>query len=202
MTQLVVNLAVEDDVSEAVGRRLLAGAGRSLLLGSVFKRDGFGYLRSHLHKFNELSKVAPVLLLTDLDKNPCPPKIIKNWFGKRRQNPSLIFRVAVREVESWLMADRAAFAAFLKIDPRLVTKAVESILDPKTELLRLAALSPDAKLRRRLCPDPATTAKVGPLYSPIMSEFARSKWDPKRASAGTPSLMRARKAIGQLVKAR
>jgi len=202
MAQIVVNLAVEDDVSEAVGLRLLSSAGKSLVPGIIYKRNGYGYLRANLRKFNSLAKISPVLLLTDLDSSPCASHLIQNWFGRQRRNPALIFRVAIREAEAWLMADRSAFADWLRIDAHLLSRSIEKVADPKSELIRLAEKSPDAKLRRRLCPATGTSARQGPLFNATVTEFARTTWDPKRASKNTQSLARAILALNMLALGR
>ena len=56
-----------------------------------------------------------IFLLTDLNSSEdCPPGLIHSWI-KGSINPRFFFRVAVMEVESWLMADRTGFASFLSI---------------------------------------------------------------------------------------
>ncbi|MDF2210039.1 hypothetical protein L1F28_15070 [Arthrospira platensis NCB002] len=41
------------------------------------------------------------LVLTDLDKSECPLAIINEWLKSQPKHPNLLFRVAVKEVESW-----------------------------------------------------------------------------------------------------
>jgi len=115
MSPIPVHLAVEDDLSEAVIRRLLLDTGREYAIGTVFGRGGFGYLRSRAKNWNAAAAAGtPVLLLTDLDQHPCPPVLIDDWLDIEPHS-NLIFRVAVREVESWLLADREGLADFLGI---------------------------------------------------------------------------------------
>lgn len=62
--------------------------------------------------WNRAAKGTPFVVLTDLDTAPCPGELIKSWLAND-QHPNLLFRVAVREVESWLMADTDNFAHYI-----------------------------------------------------------------------------------------
>jgi hypothetical protein len=53
MSPIPVHLAVEDDLSEAIIRRLLLGTRREYFVGTVFGRGGFGYLRTTAQTWNE-----------------------------------------------------------------------------------------------------------------------------------------------------
>ena len=46
MSAIPVNLAVEDDLSEAVLKRLLMHTARGFAIGTVYGHSGYGYLRS------------------------------------------------------------------------------------------------------------------------------------------------------------
>src|SRR5215216_3086937 len=102
MSLIPVHLAVEDDLSESVLRRLLRDSNRDYSVGTVFARGGFGYLRSRVRNFNAAAVAGtPIILLTDLDNSLCPTELIQDWL-EAQPHANLIFRVAVREVESWL----------------------------------------------------------------------------------------------------
>ena len=104
----LVALATEDELSEAVGKRLLIDAGYNLSPSPFLRRNGVGYLRSKMDSWCEMAKRKPVVLLTDLDNALCPVELRKSWLGTRKTPKNLIIRVAVREIESWLMADHDA----------------------------------------------------------------------------------------------
>lgn len=72
-----IYLAVEDDLSEVLLRRLLQER-PVFAVGPVFKRNGFGYLRKNTPAFNNMARVSPVLLLTDLDRHNCAPGLIRD----------------------------------------------------------------------------------------------------------------------------
>jgi hypothetical protein len=52
MTPIPLNLAVEDRLSESVLRPLLAEVNRRYVVGTVYGRDGFGYLRKTIAGWN------------------------------------------------------------------------------------------------------------------------------------------------------
>ena len=54
-----VALATEDELSEAVGQRLLAAAQRPLNTNLLLRRGGSGYLRSRVRNWYTLAKSQP-----------------------------------------------------------------------------------------------------------------------------------------------
>jgi hypothetical protein len=104
----VLNVIVEDVLSEEVARRLIAEVGYQG--DSVFRvMRGYGKIREGLKKFIGSSRFNPHLVLTDLDQYPCPPALMEAW-GIKQLPSTMLLRIAVREIESWLMADRNSFA--------------------------------------------------------------------------------------------
>ncbi len=81
-----------------------------------------------------ISKNFPVLL-TDLDRIDCAPALVKSWLGNKKETELLFFRVAVREVEARLLADRIVFSEYTNIVLSKVPKDVEHLIDPKQTLL-------------------------------------------------------------------
>jgi len=108
MSPIPINLATEDELSEAVLSRLLSDA-RRFAIGRRYRRGGNGYLKSTIAGWNRAATGIPFLVLTDLDTHHCPSELIASWLAAP-QHPNLVFRIAVREVESWLLADRTNFA--------------------------------------------------------------------------------------------
>lgn len=104
MSPIPINLAIEDSLSEVVLRRLLAHANREYAIGTAYGRTGFGYLRRTIEGWNRAAKSIPFAVLTDLDMLPCPGELVTSWLPTRH-HPNLLLRVAVREVEAWLLAD-------------------------------------------------------------------------------------------------
>lgn len=132
-----VALATEDELSEAVGRRLLAGARHPLDADLLLRKGGSGYLRSRMHSWCALARSKPVLLLTDLDRWGCPSALIQDWLGKHRRPDNFVLRIAVREVEAWLLADHDAMRCLLGRKGQLPGDP-DDLRDPKQRLLQLA----------------------------------------------------------------
>jgi hypothetical protein len=197
-------IAVEDDLSDAVARRLLDHVRRRFQVRARYplpvlphlhpEPSGFGYLRTNVQAFNNAAGETPHLLLTDLDVAACAPELIREWIG-RNLHPNFVFRVAVREVEAWLLADIQNFADFLRLAPRDIPANIEAIPQPKEEIVRLASLSPDAEVRDNLAPRPGSTATTGRLFTRTLVGYVRDLWDIDVAASNANSLERALGAL-------
>ncbi len=180
----------EDELSEAVACRLAKFAGWEEQILRTFRRGGSGYLRAKVDSFCEIARTSPCFVLTDLDRVTCAPALLADWFGTRERRRNLVFRVAVREVEAWLLADRAGLAEFLGVKPHRIGRDPEAIQDPKEALLDVAKSSrPD--IRYELLPTRNSFAIQGFGYNVILSRFAKQQWDVKAAAERSPSLARA-----------
>ncbi len=189
-----IHLAVEDLLSEAVLRVLLKQSGKSFEIGSCFRRRGFGYLRKKIEGFNNAAKGTPFLVLTDLDQSECAPILLKEWLTSPKQS-NLIFRIAVRAVESWLLAHRKALAKFLGISENQISTTPDEIDNPKQFLMQLAAKSRKREVREALVPSAGSTASIGPDYNGKLIEFVERDWEVREAAKYSPSLNRAFKEI-------
>jgi hypothetical protein len=185
-----IHLAVEDLLSERIARRLLEDSGRPFHVISVLSRGGYGYLKSKIAAFNQsANNHLAFFVLTDLDKAPCPSGLVHQWLPKT-QSPNLLFRVAVREVEAWLIADTINFASFLGISVDKVPINPEALDDPKRTLIQLAAKAGRADRKRRIVPRSSSGSVQGQEYNSCLSEFVESHWNPSAASLNSQSLAR------------
>ncbi|MGH1393723.1 MAG: hypothetical protein ACRAVC_06780 [Trichormus sp.] len=194
MTDIPINLAVEDDLSEAVLKAILRQSQRSFSVGTCLKRGGYGYLKKILPGINHAAKGSPYLVLTDLDKNDCPLALITEWLSYPK-HPNLIFRVAVIEVEGWLLAHREAFAQFLGISVDLIPDDLDSVPDPKQFLINLTKKSRKRYLRDAIVPAKNSTAKVGKDYNGQLIQFVNQNWQSELAKTHSRSLEKAVNAI-------
>ena len=192
-----VALATEDELSEVVGQKLVNDAGAGLAVILALRRNGFGYLRSRMRNFCELSRQMPVLLLTDLDTAQCPMTLIGDWSRKNVVPDGLIFRVAVPQVESWLLADRESMARFFKVSVRRLPSNPDGLSNAKRILLQLASKAP-RRVREELLAVRGATAGQGLGYNTILSDFVRHQWHPARAATRSDSLSRARMRLAEL----
>ena len=137
-------LATEDELSEAIGCRLIEDsrfAGSSL---RKLRRDGAGYLYSGMDKWRQVAARQPVLIITDLDDRHCPLALLEDWRGTRGVLPdNLLLRVAVREIESWVMADHEGMRSLIGNKGKLPPEP-DLLPDPKSHLLKLAEYAPRA----------------------------------------------------------
>jgi hypothetical protein len=159
MNVVPVNLATEDELSEVVLLRILARLKR-YAVGTPYRRGGYGYLKKTIHGWNRAARCVPFIVLTDLDNCECPSRLIEDWLDSPR-HPNLLFRVAVREVEAWLLADRVNFSRFLVI-------AQESVPMNKGSRVRrqfVIASCPSGTVQRNK--DPTTTRALARLYATI-----------------------------------
>lgn len=192
-----VMLATEDELSENVCVRLIEEHSERIEPSPHrFRKGGFGYLKSRMSSFLDLSQHKPLLLLTDLDKCSCPPALIGEWLSGRLMPAKLLFRVAVREVESWLLADEVGMRQLF--GPRFsLPQAPDDLPDPKSALVNNATKAPRL-VRQDIVPDRGSTAKQGIGYNNRLCEFVRTTWSPQRAAQRSPSLSRTIVRLGEL----
>lgn len=190
-----VALATEDELSEAVGKKLLAYAPYHLQADLLLRQGGSGYLRSRMESWCRLALQQPVLLLTDLDRSPCPGALVSAWLGKRPRPDNLMLRVAVREIEAWLLADHHGMRHLLGKKGRL-PEDPDALPDPKQQLLRLAQNAP-REIRRDLIAERGAVAAQGIAYNTRLCGFVAADWDPDRAATRSASLRRARTRIAE-----
>ncbi len=188
MTQRSAILAVEDVLGEAVSTQILASLG--IAVSQRLGLKGKGYLQRKAQNLNQTARGFTVFMLTDQDSpNQCPSQLIRSWI-KGPRNPHFFLRLAVMEVESWIMADRKGIANFLSIPLNRVPLDTDALIHPKELLVSLARSSNRTRLRADLVPKPGATSKVGPGYNVRLGEFVRLHWDVERASQISNSLKR------------
>lgn len=195
MTNIIpVNLAVEDLLSEALLRGMLKQSGRPYAVGACFSSRGFGYLKKRLEGFNHAAKGTPFLILTDLDQSECAPVLIEEWLPYPQER-NLLFRVAVKAVESWLLADRQALSKFLGVSETQMPIKPDEVDNPKRFLINLAVKSRSKEIRESIAPPIKSSASIGPDYNGKLTEFVQAGWRVKEAMKNSPSLEKAFQAI-------
>jgi|SRR5271154_4822600 len=185
-----LNLAVEDTLTEALFVKIFDSIPTEYAIRTVYNRGGNGYLKQNVNGFNNAAKGIPFLLGTDLDTYDCPPDLIDDWLSHPKHH-NLLIRVAVREVEAWVLADKQNLAGFLRIQAALIPDDVEAIPNPKQRLVELARRSRSREMREDLCPPANSTRKVGPNYNARMTAFVLQHWNLASARQHAPSLARA-----------
>jgi hypothetical protein len=187
---VVITAAVEGDLDEAVLRRILNCAGMSL--GSVYGRKGKTALLQSIGGYNNAARYAPWIVLVDLDKdNLCPPAFLQKWLAQ--PSAQMCFRIAVRAIEAWLLADREHLASFLGVGLASLPADPDRLDDPKREIVNLARRSRKRMIREDFVPRDGSGRSVGPLYTARMIEFVgnlSTGWHPGSARQRSASLAR------------
>lgn len=139
--------------------------------------------------YNLAAKHSPWFVLVDLDS---PDSCVVEKLGSWLPDPSemMVFRVAVAELESWLLADREAIANFLGVSQDKVPRNPDSLLDPKQTIVNLARASRKRDIREGVAPKAKSGATVGPTYVSDLREFGLKQWRPRIAASESPSLNR------------
>ncbi len=194
MNSIGINLVFEDVVSEAILDAILRQSRQSYTVQMRLGKNGFGYIKKRISNFNQAARMTPFLVLTDLDQSTCPVHLIQEWLPVP-QHPNLIFRIAVREVESWVMADRSAFGNFFGISCEKIPQQLDDLQDPKQFLINLVRKSKKSEIKRAIVPDPGSTAKVGKDYNAPLLKFITQNWQAELAMEHSDSLRRTILAI-------
>jgi hypothetical protein len=194
MSPTEINFVVEGTIDAAVARKLIRSRGATPGMERITR--GKGPFMAVLPKYNMAARFQRWLAIRDLDQDAdCAPTLIQG----HQLHPSDFwsYRIAVREVEAWLMADRAAFADALGVRVSAIPTQPEAIPDPKLTVVNLARRSRKRDIQLGLVPEAGAGITIGPEYSAWMSNFAESTWDPDRAceSSVIPSLVGALRSI-------
>jgi hypothetical protein len=194
-----VYVATEDPLSEAVVDRLIREENQGMQIKVRMGKRGNSYLRNKLHSFNEIARFVPVLLFTDLDRIECPMALIEDWRGRIVLQGMLLFRIAVRETEAWLLADREGFAEFSGVPVHRIPLEPEALNNPKEVLINLVRrYSKKRTLKGDILPERGSTAKVGLAYNQALCRFVQGAWSLERAAQSADSLNRARRRLHDL----
>lgn len=192
----LISAAVEGIVDEAVVRKLITYV--QAQIRDVFGKKGKPYLRNKIAGYNNAARHMPWIVLVDLDNDfDCAPLLRHTWLPEPAHH--LCFRVAVREIEAWLLADRERIAQFLSVALSRVPFHPEQLDDPKTTIINLARVSRRRDIREDMVPRPESGRQVGPAYSSRLIEFVSGYWRPDIALEQTSSLERAIRCLRALV---
>jgi hypothetical protein len=196
---------VEDAPSAAVAKKLVAARNAQAPEQLCFREGfpavtgGYGAIKKRCKAFLKMAKLGIyTFTLTDLDTKECACSLIRMWFGILDDSEvslpdECIFRVAVREIESWILADRAAWAKHIGIPVGNFSTDPDSLPDPKQHLLNVLRRKGTKKVHREMLP--VGTAHIGPRYNEVLCDFVEKSWSPERAAMNSPSLNRAIQAL-------
>lgn len=193
-----VSAVVEGVVDEAVALRLYREVGVDA--GPIHIKGGKSALLEKVGGYNHAAAHSPWFVLVDLDRDhECAPP----FRARHLPAPSrlMCFRVAVRAVETRMLADRRRFADFLGVSARRIPMNVESIPDPKQLVVDLARTSTKVAVRNDLVPRPGSGRRTGALYASALVRFVTDRWRPDTAADGAESLRRSLDCLAALNEA-
>ncbi len=201
---IYVDIAVEGIIDEAVVKRLIHHIGG--VTGRVYGRRGKQELLNKLHGFNNAARFTPWIVLLDLNNDyKCAPLAKDKWLPD--PSPFICFRIAVREIESWLLADRDRFSKFFAIAKSTIPFNPDIIQDPKQRVVELAKASRNREIRELLVPKQGSGRRIGPGYSSKLQEFVLGSgtikkeytWRPEIAATKSKSLEKCIDSLRNLI---
>jgi hypothetical protein len=198
-SSVTIASAVEGPLDEAVVRHLIQHVGA--IPGAVYGKQGKPHLLKNIQRYNAAARHTCWLVLTDLDHSAaCAPELHSEWLPS--PDPRLYFRIAVRTVEAWLLADRQRLARFLSIPMTRIPPDPEVVDHPKEFLVNLARRSQTRAIREDMVPTQRGGRQVGPAYTSQLITFvedAENGWRPGIAAKSSDSLRRCLACLQRLV---
>ncbi|MDR1748087.1 MAG: DUF4276 family protein [Spirochaetaceae bacterium] len=159
---------------------------------------GNGKIRKQINAYNNAAQYGHYFVITDLDDTyECASSLVTDWLPGQRSS-QLLFRVAVHEVESWLLADKENFAVFFSISRDLIPVEPDNESDPKQTVISLARRSRKRKIREDIVPID-DYASIGPGYNIQFQKFIQNFWDINSARKYSPSLDRTIKSLESII---
>lgn len=200
MLGLHITAAVEGPTDEAVLRAIVSARGATL--DRVHGRHGKPDLRRALPGYNAAAMHAPWIVVVDLDgEYPCASMLVKAWLPAPSRQ--MRFRVAVRQIEAWLLADAEHFSSFFGVRLGQVPARPDELADPKATVVALVSASRKTAIKADMVPRPGSGRRVGPAYAARLIEFVTrsdSRWRVDKAASASPSLSRCVERVDELVR--
>jgi len=194
-----VSGAVEGPSDEPVLRRIVEA--RGAVVHRVQVQNGKANVRRALPGYNAAARRDPWLVLVDLDQDyVCPGALVADWLPGPSQH--MRFRVVVRQIEAWLLADRERFAGFFGVTRTAVPLDPDTLVDAKATVLALVSKSRRSAIRQDMTPRPDSGRRVGPAYTSRLIDFAtdlQGGWRLEVAAQGSPSLAKCVTRLDELV---
>lgn len=181
-----VQLVVEDRLQDAALRCILHKYKPEVFIRPTAGLRGINYILEKIEDYNRASKFCQYIVLIDLDKRKCAPDLVRRLITFPPTD-LFYFRIAVREIEAWLIADRKGFSKFLSIPTNRIPFNSEGIMNPKEKIISWAHQSRKRKIKGLI---PTGSYSIGPEYNKILSEFIWHYWDIEEACKHNNSLKR------------
>lgn len=180
----------EDDACCALAKKIL----QQLELGDPryeINTYGYGNFVKEIEGMNNVAANAMhVFMLADGDQGLCIVEQVRRWMPAHPAD-RFILRLAVREAESWVLADREGFSRFAQVSQDIIPREPDKIENSKQHLLSIVRKGKSRLLKDEMLPGKRSNAPVGLGYNDHLKAFIREEWCLERAIQNSPSLARA-----------
>lgn len=193
----VVTIAGEGRLDLDVAEKLVLHYGGEV--GNRYDKGGKPGVQSKIGGYNNDAARTnmPWLVLLDLNSDECPPSLRTKLLNEPA--PFMCFRIAVREIESWLMGDAESLASYFGVSRSLIPPEPEKLDKPKESLIQLAKRSNKREIREGIARKGSAQLELGPRYTALMRKYARNNWRPEVAAERADSLRRAMACVSKLI---
>ena len=165
------------------------------------REDRQGLFEAKISGYNQAAHYSPWVVIADLNHEAaCAPLLKRAWLPSPA--PRMCFRIAVREIESWLLADSERISSFLKVAKAEIPNDTEALGDPKQTMVQLAGRSRSRAIQEDMVPRPGGGRREGPAYSSRLVEFVMDQergWRPVVAARRSDSLAGCLRSLKRLV---
>lgn len=183
-----IDIAVEGRSEVIFLRSLFYRLGVSV--GTVYGQKGIDHFKQQAAGFAVRGRYSPILLLADFCDlhSDCIVQAVRELVPD--PPPLAHVRLAVRELESWVLASRSRVALYFGVSLAHVPTDPDELDDPKLSLVNLARRSPYRRRGSMFVPVPGHSGVVGRDYLDGLSELINEHWDLEEACEHSPSLRR------------
>jgi hypothetical protein len=183
----LIGIVVEGTTDRFAAQRLLAACDLQVDASRVIVTGGKQRFDARIAKYNEAAKFLPWLALRDADRDAdgCPVALRRRLLVGP-QSEALCLRLAVRTIDAWLLADRAAFSDYFAVPMSRIPIDPERLDRPKDALTNVCRSTRRRAVRQAMVP-PDGSHGPGPEYTANIINYCRAAWRP----AQRPRLHRA-----------
>jgi len=195
---IYITSVYEDEPTHQVMLKLYSYFKGSFAESKAIPCCGKGKIKKQIGAYYNAAQYSCYFIITDLDDSyDCAPLLIKDWLPEQYTS-KFLFRVAVHEIESWLLADKENFSSFFSISQALIPINPDNEKDPKQTVITLAKRSKKREIRDAVVPID-NFARLGPGYNIQLQNYIQNSWDIDLARKNSPSLDKAIKSLEKLL---
>ena len=184
-------IACEDSLSKSFCLHVMETYFPSSTFNQIIVTGGVGELKKKITPFIQIANTSgkAALSLTDLDQSASVQILIDDWRGGRFFPDNFFLHVAVKEIESWVLADVNAFSQWSGVPKNKIPQNPDNEYDAKQTLLNIVSKYGKSDIKKDLLPNKDNrTSKVGISYNSSLVSFINNFWRIDEAKLNSPSL--------------